>query len=167
MATADRLTPAQAEQLAELFREYNAFVLRLAAAQLHNDPDAAQDLAQSVWLSIIPTLARGEAIARPHSFLATVTRRRAADYRDRAAVRRERVADWSDPMAARALPAESPADADALAFADLSKPQAAVLKLTAQGLSTRAIARRLGQGRSHIHRTLHRGARNLRLGMAA
>lgn len=161
-----RLSPAGAARLDALFREYNDFVLRLAFAQLR-DADRAQDLAQSAWLSVIPTLARGEAIARPTSFLATVVRRRAMDYRDLAAVRRERAADWSDAMASRALPAAPPADEDALAFGELSTPQATVLKLTAKGLSQRDIARRLGKTRQAVQQNQQRGAHNLRLAMAA
>lgn len=63
-----------------------AFVVRLAVAQLRGD-DRAQDLARSVWLSVIPLLARDETIAHPHSFLATVVRRRAIDYSRSAVVR--------------------------------------------------------------------------------
>jgi DNA-directed RNA polymerase specialized sigma24 family protein len=110
-----RLTPAQADRLAERFREHNDFVVGLAIAQLRSDPAAAEDLAQTVWLSIIPTLAKGETIAHPRSFLATVVRRRAINYRVSAPVRRERAADWSDAVTSRALRSAAPADDDALA----------------------------------------------------
>lgn len=156
-----RLSPDAAARLDALFRQYRDFVLRLAVAQLH-DADGAEDLAQTVWLSIIPTLVRGETIAHPHAFLATVVRRRAINHRVSAPVRRERAEDWSDATAARALPAAPPAEDDALAAGELTTYQATVLKLSAQGTSQRAIARRLGRSQQAVQQTLHRAARNLR-----
>ncbi len=160
-----RLSPEAAARLDSLFRAHNGFVLRLAVAEL-GDADRAQDLAQTVWLCLVPQLRDGVAIANPRAYLASCVRHRAVDYWRLKVTRVEEPADWSDALAARALPQSAPADVDALCAADLSAPQATVLKLTAQGLSQRDIARRLGRSRGHIHRTLHRGARNLRLSLA-
>ncbi|MFL6115601.1 MAG: RNA polymerase sigma factor [Catenulispora sp.] len=157
-----RLSFEAAARLDALFREYNGFVVWLAAVQLGDD-DRAQDLAQGVWLSVIPLLARGEAITRPRAFLATVVRRRAIDYRRSAVVRSEKPADWSDDLAARVLPSAPPADVDAVALGGLSAHQAAVVKLAAQGFSQSAIARRMGGSRGAVYSHLHRGARKLRL----
>lgn len=162
MTDVARLTEAQAAQLDALYREHSKYVLRLAAAQLHNDPAAVDDLAQMVWLSVITTLVRGVTIARPLAFLAVVVRREANHHRGRAHVRRERAADWSDAVTSRALPSAAPADDDALAAGELSVPQATVLKLAAQGLNQAAIARRLGKSRQAVSQNLHNGARNLR-----
>jgi RNA polymerase sigma-70 factor (ECF subfamily) len=157
-----RLSPEAAAQLDELFRAHNDYVLGLAVAQLR-DVDRAQDLAQTVWLNLVPQLAKGVAMTNPRSYLAACVRHRAADYWRSRAVRTERPADWSDAVTSRALPADPPADEDALVLGSLSEPQAAVLRLAAQGLSTRAIARRLGRSQSTVWRGLHRGATNLRL----
>jgi RNA polymerase sigma factor (sigma-70 family) len=161
----DRLSPQVAARLDSLFREYNAFVVRLAAAQLHDD-DRAQDIAQTVWLGLIPQLRDGVTIANPRSYLAACVRHRVID-RQRLKSTSEEPADWSDALTARALPPAPPADVDALAFAELSTPQAAVLKLTSQGLSQSAIAHRLGKSRQAVQQNQHRGARNLRRLMAA
>jgi RNA polymerase sigma factor (sigma-70 family) len=160
-----RLSPEAAARLDALFRAHNGFVLELAVAQLH-DPDRAQDLAQSAWLSVIPLLARGESIDNARSFLAVVVRRRAIDFGRRKVTRLERPADWSDAVTVRALPPAPPADADALCLADLSARQAAVVKLAAQGFSNRAIAARIGRSETAVRKRLHRGARALRLASA-
>jgi RNA polymerase sigma factor (sigma-70 family) len=155
-----RLTPAQADRLAELFREHNDFVVRFAAAQLHDD-DRAQDVAQIVWLTLIPQLASGAVIGNPRSYLASCVRHRIIDGKRRKSWS-EVPADWTDTMTAYALPSTPPADDDALAAGELSAPQATVLKLTAQGLSQRTIARRLGKTQQAVSQNLQRGARNLR-----
>ena len=160
-----RLSPDAAARLDTLFRAYNGFVVRLAVAELH-DPDRAQDLAQAVWLSIVPLLIRGEAVAYPRSFHATVVRRRAIDYGRLKVTRTEEPTDWSDAVSARELPAAPPADGDALCLADLSARQAAVVKLAAQGFSNRAIAARIGRSETAVRKRLHRGARALRLATA-
>lgn len=158
---APRLSPAAAARLDVLFREHNAFVVRLATAQL-GDADRAQDVAQSAWLSVIPLLVREDAVFSPRALLATVVRRRVIDHQRVAAVRRERPADFSDDLAARALPAAGAADGDALALDGLSARQAMVVALAAQGLSQSAIASRTGASRGAVYSHLHRGADKLR-----
>ncbi|MFF7258651.1 RNA polymerase sigma factor [Streptomyces microflavus] len=164
---AQPLSPASAARLDRLFRLYSSRVLAYATTRAKR-PEDAHDIAGETWAKAcrsISSLRADDDHAMP--WLASAVRTVAIDfYRPKRAT--ERPEDWSDAVASFSLPAAPPADesADVLALAELTVPEARVLKLAAQGLSQSAIGARLGRHKGTVSRQLYSGARRLRASLA-
>ncbi|WP_435611246.1 RNA polymerase sigma factor [Streptomyces sp. C10-9-1] len=161
------LSAASADRLDRLFRLYSSRVLAYAATRAKRPADAA-DIAGDAWVlacRYLGGLRADDEHAMP--WLASVVRTAARNhYRPRRASEQPR--DWTDAVASFRLPAVPPADesADVLALAELTVPEARVLKLAAQGLSQSAIGARLGRHKGTVSRQLYSGARRLRASLA-
>ncbi|MGR3939426.1 RNA polymerase sigma factor [Streptomyces sp. BRA346] len=155
------LSAASAERLDRLFRLYSGRVLAFALTQAKR-PEDAHDIAGETWCRVVADIHQLRADdAHAFGWLRTITFRAAVHhYRPKRAS--EQPKDWSDAVAVRELPAAPPADVDLYALAELTATQAAAVKLAAQGVSQRAIARRLGRKQQHVCTSIHAGARRLR-----
>ncbi|MFF5914295.1 RNA polymerase sigma factor [Micrococcus luteus] len=164
---APQLSAEAAERLDRLFRLYSSRVVAYAVTRAKR-PEDAHDIAGETWAKACRTIS-GLRTDDDHAmpWLAGIVRHAAVDYyRPRRASEQPR--DWTDAMASFSLPAAPPADesADVLALAELTVPEARVLKLAAQGLSQSAIGARLGRHKGTVSRQLYSGARRLRASLA-
>ncbi|WP_372412845.1 sigma-70 family RNA polymerase sigma factor [Streptomyces luteireticuli] len=157
------LSAGSAERLDRLFRLYSGRVLACAGTRAKRPADAA-DIAGDAWVlacRYINGLRADDDHAMP--WLMSVVRTAARNhYRLKRTTEQPR--DWTDAVASRQLPAVPPADesADVLVLAELTVPEARVLKLAAQGLSQAAIGARLGRHKGTVSRQLYSAARKLR-----
>ncbi len=159
------LSAQSRERLDRLFRLYSSRVLAYAVTRAKR-PEDAHDIAGETWVRAtrnVHLLRADDDRAMP--WLAGIVRCAAVDlYRPKRAD--EQPKDWTDAVAAVALPAEAPADAEPVALSVLTPHQAAVWKLKAQGLSDRRIALRLGRSETAVWKRKHAGARRLRASLA-
>lgn len=161
------LSAASADRLDRLFRLYNQRLLGFAATRVRNrDVATAEDIVSETWLRAAVSLPQLQADDdHAYGWLRAIAVRAAVDhYRPRRASEEPR--DWTDAMASRPLPTAAPADVDLYALAELTVPEARVVKLAAQGLSQSAIGARLGRHKGTVSRQLYSGARRLRTSMA-
>ncbi|MFI7360309.1 RNA polymerase sigma factor [Streptomyces avidinii] len=159
------LTAESAARLDRLFRLYNQRLVGFATTRTR-DFATAEDVVMEAWLRAAAALPQLQADDdRAYGWLRAITVRAAVDhYRLRRSS--EVPTDWTDAMASFPLSAEEPADADALALADLTAQQARCVKLAAQGLTHSAIAARIGRSHGAVYSHIHRGARKLRSSLA-
>jgi RNA polymerase sigma-70 factor (ECF subfamily) len=161
------LTSENSDRLDRLFRLYSKRVLAYAVTRAKRSEDA-HDIAGDAWVlacRYIHGLRADDDHAMP--WLASVVRTAARNhYRPRRASEQPR--DWTDAVASRRLPASPAAESvtDVFALAELTAVQVVAVKLAAQGVSQRAIARRLGRKQQHVCTSIHAGARRLRSSMA-
>lgn len=163
-------TSEAAARLDRLFRLHNARLAPVAVRYTRSAADA-EDVLGETWLRATASIsALRTTDERAFGWLRSILTRAASDhYRTRRAA--EVPSDWSDPATEARLPLGpfDPVPAEALALADLTAHQAAVIRLAAAGLSDRRIARRLGRAENAVWKRRHAGARRLRasLGVAA
>ncbi|WP_168724485.1 sigma-70 family RNA polymerase sigma factor [Streptomyces sp. A1547] len=159
------LSTAAVARLDRLFRLYNQRLVGFATTRTR-DFATAEDVVMEAWLRAAAALPQLQADDdRAYGWLRAITVRAAIDhYRLRRSSEEPR--DWADATASFPLPAEAPADADLLALAELTVPEARVFKLAAQGLSQSAIGARLGRHKGTVSRQLYSGARRLRASLA-
>ncbi|MGP3691784.1 RNA polymerase sigma factor [Streptomyces sp. IBSNAI002] len=156
-----RLTAESADRLDRLFRLHNARLVAFATTRTR-DYATAEDVVSECWVRAALSLHQLQADDdRAYGWLRSITVRAAIDhYRRKSAS--ERVTDFGDVVAVRLVPAAPPADADLYTLAELTAPEARVLKLASQGLSQSAIGARMGRHKGTVSRQLYSGARRLR-----